>query len=124
MVITVAGDCAGTNPGSRVDTPGRLAVIAGQNVDFVEIEIDQVRLFAAVRVMAGVAGGGRMVEIAVQVFRAYLEMGGGGRGTGRIGALLVAFETDLAVKGAAQNVQVRRAMWAVPGIMAVGTIDH
>ena len=75
MIETVAGNRAGAIISGDVHIPGRLAVVAGLDGDFMGIEVDQMRLFAAVRVMAGITGGGRVVEIGVQVFGAQFEMG-------------------------------------------------
>ena len=149
MIAVVAGDIAGAGVGYRVKLPGSLAVIPRVNENYTGIEVDQAILLAAMRVVAGVAGA-KGVEF-VQVLAAIPEIGTAGRVNAvGVSVKLVALEAQLtgvvygrAASGctasgwinlgdifgrAIQDVQQRRAVRAVGGIItiivAVGAVDN
>jgi len=140
MIAVVAGDIAGTGVGDRVKLPGGLTVISRVNEYYTGIEIDQVVLLAAMRVVAGVAGA-KGVEL-VQVLIAIPEHGSAGRVDSiAVGIKLVALETQLTwvvdgraasrrtasrrvylsnvLSRAIQDMQQWRAVWAVGGIVTI-----
>ncbi len=97
MEAAMTGHIAGACAGGVVPRPGGLTVAAQQG-HHRQVKVDQVGLFAAMRVVTGVAGGKR-VEV-VQVFSGAPAEVGGGDGVGGqtlgIGIVLVTLEAQLA----------------------------
>ena len=95
MRESVAGHRACPGAGGVIPLPGADAVVARQDGHNGGIEVDEMRLIAAMRIMTGVASREGMG--GMQIERPILEMGGGGWiRTGGVGVELMALEADLA----------------------------